>query len=194
MTSGPELHSPKQPAEPQTPVQGTRRASSVDAPSTHHEDGRLGLNTFRRAFSRVSQRASGQAPEEAWGLLRSSSRFLFRSLRRALNDGPTADQSQATAVPGAAHGPDMPSRVMDGVSQRSSTGMGPEELEPKAGEGFTNNTTHGREPRPESGAAEPRLPNRLSSLAPPHPAPCTTAFYNKESVYWSEEKSEAQRG
>ncbi|XP_070105290.1 exocyst complex component 3-like protein 4 isoform X1 [Equus caballus] len=133
VTSGPELHSPKQPAEPQTPVQGTRRASSVDAPSTHHEDGRLGLNTFRRAFSRVSQRASGQAPEEAWGLLRSSSRFLFRSLRRALNDGPTADQSQATAVPGAAHGPDMPSRVMDGVSQRSSTGMGPEELEPKAG-------------------------------------------------------------
>ncbi|XP_070370459.1 exocyst complex component 3-like protein 4 isoform X3 [Equus asinus] len=133
VTSGPELHSPKQPAEPQTPVQGTRRASSVDAPSTHHEDGRLGLNTFRRAFSRVSQGASGQAPEEDWGLLRSSSRFLFRSLRRALNDGPTADQSQATAVPGAAHGLDMPSRVMDSVSQRSSTGMGPEELEPKAG-------------------------------------------------------------
>ncbi|XP_046503011.1 exocyst complex component 3-like protein 4 isoform X2 [Equus quagga] len=133
VTSGPELHSPKQPAEPQTPVQGTRRASSVDAPSTHHEDGRLGLNTFRRAFSRVSQGASGQAPEEDWGLLRSSSRFLFRSLRRALNDGPTTDQSQATAVPGAAHGLDMPSRVMDGVSQRSSTGMGPEELEPKAG-------------------------------------------------------------
>lgn len=131
VASGPELHSPKEPVEPQTPARGTRRASSVDVPSAHREDAWLG--TFRRVFSRTSQRASGRASEEDPGLLWRSSRFLFRSLRRALDDSPAADPCQATAVPGAGHGPEVPSRVTDGVAQQLSPGVGPEELEPEAG-------------------------------------------------------------
>uniref|UniRef100_A0A671DZX1 Exocyst complex component 3-like protein 4 n=1 Tax=Rhinolophus ferrumequinum TaxID=59479 RepID=A0A671DZX1_RHIFE len=123
VTSGPELHSPKEPVEPQTPERGTRRASSGDAWP--------GLGTFRRAFSRTSQRASGRTSEEELGLLRRSSRFLLRSLRRAPDDSPAADPCQDTAAPG--HSPEVPSRVMDGVSQQRPTGMGPEELETEAG-------------------------------------------------------------
>ncbi|ELK01234.1 exocyst complex component 3-like protein 4 [Pteropus alecto] len=120
VTSGPELHSPKEPAEPKTPVTG--RAGSVDAPGSG--DARLGLGTLRRAFTRASQRASGPGSEEDPGLLRRSSRFLFQSLRRrALNDSPAADQCQATAVP----------RVTDGVGRQLSTGAGPEEPETEAG-------------------------------------------------------------
>ncbi|XP_022361182.1 exocyst complex component 3-like protein 4 isoform X2 [Enhydra lutris kenyoni] len=135
--SGPELHSPEEPAKKlQTPpVRGTWRASGEGAPGTRHEDTWPGLGTFRRAFSRSSQRASGQAPEENLGLFQRSSRFLSRSLRRAREDGSTADQSQATAVPGVTHDPQVPSRVMDGGRRQSSTGVGREELEPEAAQG-----------------------------------------------------------
>ncbi|XP_006216951.1 exocyst complex component 3-like protein 4 [Vicugna pacos] len=133
VTSGPELHSPKEPTETQIPARGARRANSGDAPSTHREGSRPGLGTLRRAFSRASQRASGRAPEEDPGLLRRSSRFLLRTLQRAPGRGPAADQSRATMVAsGATHSQEVPSRAMDGASQQSSTGVGPEELEGKS--------------------------------------------------------------
>uniref|UniRef100_A0A8C7B3M4 Exocyst complex component 3 like 4 n=1 Tax=Neovison vison TaxID=452646 RepID=A0A8C7B3M4_NEOVI len=137
VTSGPELHSPKEPAKKlQTPpVRGPWRASGEGAPGTRCEDTWSGLGTFRRAFSRSSQRASGQAPKEDLGLFQRSSRFLSRSLRRAREDGSKADQSQATAVPGVTHNPQVPSRVMDGGGRRSSAGVGREELEPEAAQG-----------------------------------------------------------
>ncbi|XP_057399570.1 exocyst complex component 3-like protein 4 [Balaenoptera acutorostrata] len=129
VASGPELHSPREPVAPQIPAQGTRRASSEDASSAHREGLRPGLGTFRRAFSKASQRASGCAPQEDPGLLRRSSRFFFRSLRHALDDGPAADQTQATTGPGVAHSREVPSKAMDGVCRQSSTGAGPAELE-----------------------------------------------------------------
>ncbi|XP_027958240.1 exocyst complex component 3-like protein 4 [Eumetopias jubatus] len=134
VTSGPELHSPEGAAKKlQTPpVRGTWRTSSEGTPSTHREDTRPGLGTLRWAFSRTSQRASGQALEEDLGLFQRSSRFLFRSLRRAQDNGSPARQPQATAVPGVTHGPEVPSRVMDGGRRQSSAGVGPEELEPEA--------------------------------------------------------------
>uniref|UniRef100_A0A8C0D262 Exocyst complex component 3-like protein 4 n=1 Tax=Balaenoptera musculus TaxID=9771 RepID=A0A8C0D262_BALMU len=121
VASGPELHSPREPLAPQIPAQGTRRASSEDASSAHREGLRPGLGTFRRAFSKASQRALGCAPQEDPGLLRRSSRFFFRSLRHALDDGPAADQTQATT--------EAPSKATDGVRRQSSTGAGPAELE-----------------------------------------------------------------
>ncbi|XP_045679621.1 exocyst complex component 3-like protein 4 [Phyllostomus hastatus] len=137
LSPGPEPHGPKEPVEPQTPVKGTRRASSGEAPSTHREDSIPGLGTIRRAFSRVGQRASsralGQASEVDPGLLRRSSRFLFRSLRRPLDGSPAADHCQGAAVPGAGHGPEAPSAVTDGVSRQLSPKAVPEELEPEAG-------------------------------------------------------------
>ncbi|XP_029095047.1 exocyst complex component 3-like protein 4 isoform X1 [Monodon monoceros] len=132
VASGPELHSPREPAVPQIPAQGTRKASSEDASSAHREGLRPGLGTLRRAFSKASQRASGCAPQEDPGLLRRSSRLLFRSLRRARDEGPAADQTQATTGPGVAHGREASSRAMDGVSPQSSTGAGPAELEDKS--------------------------------------------------------------
>ncbi|XP_053522101.1 exocyst complex component 3-like protein 4 isoform X2 [Artibeus jamaicensis] len=134
LTSRPELQGSKEPGEPQTPVKGTRRASSKEAPSAHHEDARPSLGTLRRALSRVGQRASGRASEEDPGLLRRSSRFLFRSLRRPQNGSPAADHCQGTAVTGAGHGSEMPCGVVDGVSQQLSPKAGPEELEPEAGQ------------------------------------------------------------
>ncbi|XP_036696832.1 exocyst complex component 3-like protein 4 [Balaenoptera musculus] len=129
VASGPELHSPREPLAPQIPAQGTRRASSEDASSAHREGLRPGLGTFRRAFSKASQRALGCAPQEDPGLLRRSSRFFFRSLRHALDDGPAADQTQATTGPGVAHSQEAPSKATDGVRRQSSTGAGPAELE-----------------------------------------------------------------
>ncbi|XP_038401728.1 exocyst complex component 3-like protein 4 [Canis lupus baileyi] len=129
-TSGLELQSPEEPAKLQTPARGTRKASSGDAPGSHpSEDARPGLGSLRRVFSRTSQQASGQGPEEDRGLFQRSSRFLFRSLRRSRDDGATTDQSQAAAVPGVARGPEVPSRIVDGGSRRSSTGVGSEKLE-----------------------------------------------------------------
>ncbi|XP_062944391.1 exocyst complex component 3-like protein 4 [Cynocephalus volans] len=123
--SGPELRSPKEPEEPQTPAQGTQRKSSRVEPSAHREEAtKPGLGTLRRAFCRASQRASTSRLDP--GLLRQSSRSLFRSFRRALEEGPAASQSHVTA------GPEMSSRVMDGVSGQASTGLRPEKLEPEA--------------------------------------------------------------
>uniref|UniRef100_A0A8C9BX76 Exocyst complex component 3-like protein 4 n=1 Tax=Phocoena sinus TaxID=42100 RepID=A0A8C9BX76_PHOSS len=121
VASGPELHSPREPVVPQIPAQGTRKANSEDASSAHREGLRPGLGTLLRAFSKASQRASGCTPQEDPGLLRRSSRLLFRSLRRARDEGPAADQTQATT--------EASSRAMDGVSPQSSTGAGPAELE-----------------------------------------------------------------
>ncbi|XP_004376759.1 exocyst complex component 3-like protein 4 [Trichechus manatus latirostris] len=126
VTPGPELQSLKEPAEQQTPARGARRVSSGDAPSTQYEDAAWpGLGTLRRAFTRVSQRARVL---ENPNLLGHSSRSLFRSFRRTLEEGVAGDGPQTPAVPGAAHSPEVPSRGMDGVSQRASTWVGPEEL------------------------------------------------------------------
>ncbi|XP_059859860.1 exocyst complex component 3-like protein 4 isoform X2 [Delphinus delphis] len=132
VASGPELHNAREPVVPQIPAQGTRKASSEDASSAHREGLRPGLGTLRRAFSKASQWASGCAPQEDPGLLRRSSRLLFRSLRRARDEGPAADQTQAATGPGVAHGREAPSRAIDGVSPQSSTGAGPAELEDKS--------------------------------------------------------------
>uniref|UniRef100_A0A8C5K8W9 Exocyst complex component 3-like protein 4 n=1 Tax=Jaculus jaculus TaxID=51337 RepID=A0A8C5K8W9_JACJA len=126
VTSGPELRSPKEPEEPRTAIQRSCRSSSVEERNTHHKDpSRLGLGTLRRAFSRTSQRVSIQTSKEEPGLLRRSSRSLFRSLRRALDEGPTADQPQVTAVP------PEPSKAAAGVSRQASTGAEPEDPEPQ---------------------------------------------------------------
>lgn len=127
--SGPEPHRPQEPVEPHTPAQGARRASSEDAPRDRPEGSRPGWGTLRRAFSRVSQRASGQAPRGDAGLLRLSGRFLFRSLRRTSDNGPAGDQTGATSEPGPAGGRKGSSKAKEGVGRRSSTGTGPEEAE-----------------------------------------------------------------
>lgn len=161
-----ELHSPKEPGEPPPPAQGTRRASSGEAPSAQREALVPGLGTFRRAFSRVSQRAAGRASEEDPGLLRRSSRFLLRSLRRYQDDRPAVGQGQAPAVPGPGHGPEEPSRATDGVSRQASPREEPQELEPEAGEGCTHSTKPGRKLRPEG-----RQRSRGLAGSPQHPAP-----------------------
>ncbi|OWK02921.1 hypothetical protein Celaphus_00007781 [Cervus elaphus hippelaphus] len=127
--SGPEPHRPQEPVEPHTPAQGAHRASSEDAPRDRPEGSRPGRGTLRRAFSRVSQRASGQAPRGDAGLLRLSGRFLFRSLRRTSDNGPAGDQTGATSEPGPAGGRKGSSKAKEGVGRRSSTGTGPEEAE-----------------------------------------------------------------
>lgn len=199
VTSGPEPHSPEEPAKLQTPpVRGTWRASSEGAASTHREDTRPGLGTLRRAFSRTSQRPSGQVPEEDLGLFQRGSHFLFRSLRRAKDNGSTADQSHATEVPGVTHGPEVPSRVMDGRSRQSSAGVGRKELEPEAGESFTNSTEHGgKEARGE------QLGGGFLTGCPPQPPrhrPARLCFtfsqhFNQGSVHWAAQTGEsAKRG
>nr|XP_037840515.1 exocyst complex component 3-like protein 4 isoform X6 [Chlorocebus sabaeus] len=124
-TPGLELQSPKEAEESQTPAQGSRRTSSRKEPNAHCKDGtRLGLGTLRQAFSRASQRALTQVSKEDTGLFRQSSCSLFRSFRQALDEGPAAGHFQAT--------PEVPSRVMNGVSQQASTGAASEELKPEA--------------------------------------------------------------
>lgn len=150
LAASPELRSPKEPGEP-----GTRRASSGEAPSAQRK-------AFR-AFSRVSQRAGGRAPEEDPGLLRRSSRFLFRSLRRSQDHGPAVDQGQASAVPGPGHGPEEPSVATDGVRRQAAPREEPEELEPEAGEGCTHST-------------QPRGRPAGSPQPPPRPLARTVAF------------------
>ncbi|KAB0369245.1 hypothetical protein FD755_019250 [Muntiacus reevesi] len=127
--SGPEPHRPQEPVEPHTPAQGARRASSEDAPCARPEGSRPGRGTLRRAFSRVSQRALGQAPRGDAGLLRLSGRFLFRSLRRTSDNGPAGDQTGATSEPGPAGGRKGSSKAKEGAGRQSSTGTGPEEAE-----------------------------------------------------------------
>ncbi|XP_047718728.1 exocyst complex component 3-like protein 4 isoform X1 [Prionailurus viverrinus] len=121
VTSWPEPHSPEESDKLQTPEQDTQQASSGDVPSTHREDTRPSLGTLRRAFSRASRRALGQAPGEDTGLLRRSSHFL-RSLRR-----PRPRDGGPAAAPGGDRGPEGPSGVTDGGSRPSTTGVGPEE-------------------------------------------------------------------
>ncbi|XP_065374602.1 exocyst complex component 3-like protein 4 isoform X1 [Macaca fascicularis] len=124
-TPGLELQSPKEAEESQTPAQGSRRTSSRKEPNAHCKDGtRLGLGTLRQAFSRASQRALTQVSKEDTGLFRRSSCSLFRSFRQALDEGPAAGHFQAT--------PEVPSGVMNGVSQQASTGAASEELKPEA--------------------------------------------------------------
>ncbi|XP_065761944.1 exocyst complex component 3-like protein 4 isoform X4 [Muntiacus reevesi] len=127
--SGPEPHRPQEPVELHTPAQGARRASSEDAPCARPEGSRPGRGTLRRAFSRVSQRALGQAPRGDAGLLRLSGRFLFRSLRRTSDNGPAGDQTGATSEPGPAGGRKGSSKAKEGAGRQSSTGTGPEEAE-----------------------------------------------------------------
>lgn len=172
-----ELHSPKEPGEPPIPVPGTRRASSGEGPSAQREALMPGLGTFQRAFSRVSQRATGRASEEDPGLLRRSSRFLFRSLRRSKDHRPAVDQCQATAVPGAGHGPEEPSRAIDGVGQQASPREEPEELESEAGEGGTNSTKVGGGRGGGQARGRTAEPGSCQALpSPPSPCPRTVAF------------------
>ncbi|KAM4853224.1 exocyst complex component 3-like protein 4 [Thomomys bottae] len=122
VTPEPELQSP---GEPQTTTQGTQRTSSGNVPDVPHEGTwKLGLGTWKRAFSRVSQRS--RAPNEDSGLPSHSSWSLFRSFRRSLEEGPAASQSQVAAMP------EEPSRVTDGASQQASSGSWLEALEPQA--------------------------------------------------------------
>lgn len=110
----------------QTPAGGTGQMSSGEEPDAHHENTkRPGLDTLKRAFSWASQRAS-QASKEDPGRLRRSSRSLFQSFRRTLDEGLAAGQSQGAAVP------EETCMVTDGVSQQASTWVRPEDLAPKA--------------------------------------------------------------
>uniref|UniRef100_A0A8C0XMP5 Uncharacterized protein n=1 Tax=Castor canadensis TaxID=51338 RepID=A0A8C0XMP5_CASCN len=121
MTPGPELQSPKEPEDPQTPAQGTRRTNSGEEPNTHHEDtSKAGLGTLKRAFSWASWRASTSKEDQGPHKRRSLS--LLPSFRRALDGGLAAGQSQVAAVP------EEPFKVKDGVSRQASTGAGPEKL------------------------------------------------------------------
>ncbi|XP_037357919.1 exocyst complex component 3-like protein 4 [Talpa occidentalis] len=129
-SSGPEPHSPEKPKGPQTPGQ-SRKSNSKDVPSTPREDSKPGFGTLRRAFSRVSPQALAQSPEDSVGLLRRSSRFLMRSIRRPLTSKPTADQTQVASAPGAAPGPGVPAKVGGGVSRQSSLGARPEDAGPE---------------------------------------------------------------
>ncbi|XP_052594181.1 exocyst complex component 3-like protein 4 isoform X2 [Peromyscus californicus insignis] len=123
VTPGPELQSPKQPGK----SQGTRKSNSMKEPSMHHGDTvKPSLSTLKRTFFRNSLGASTHKPKEDPGLFRRSSRFLFRSLRRALDEGLTSGHPQVTAVT------EKPSKVTDGVSRQASTGTHPEDLEPQA--------------------------------------------------------------
>lgn len=95
--------------------------------STHPGDGmKPSLGSLKRTLFRTSLRASTHKPKEDEGLLRRSSRFLFRSLRRALDEGLTAGHPQGTAVP------EKPSRVTDGVSKQAATGVEAEVLDRQA--------------------------------------------------------------
>ena len=122
----------------------------------------MGLGSLRQAFSRASQRALTQVSKEDTGLFRRSSCSLFRSFRQALDEGPATGHSQAT--------PEVPSGVMNGVSQQASTGAASEELKPEAGKGLRNNTKHERKwARGQGSSAEASGKAVLPSS--PNPAP-----------------------
>ncbi|XP_035301242.1 exocyst complex component 3-like protein 4 [Cricetulus griseus] len=126
VTPGPERQSPKELGKSQTLPQATRKSNSMKEPRAHHGDTlKPGLSTLKRTFFRTSLPPLTLKPKEDPGLIRRSSRFLLRSLRRALDEGLAAGHPQVTAVP------EKPSRVPDSVSRQASTGMGPEDLEPQ---------------------------------------------------------------
>lgn len=128
VTPGPERQSPKELGKSQTLPQATRKSNSMKEPRAHHGDTlKPGLSTLKRTFFRTSLPPLTLKPKEDPGLIRRSSRFLLRSLRRALDEGLAAGHPQVTAVP------EKPSRVPDSVSRQASTGMGPEDLEPQTG-------------------------------------------------------------
>lgn len=129
VTPGPELQRPKEPRKSQTLPQSTRKSNSMKEPSMYHGDTtKPSLGTLKRTFFRTSMPPpSTHKSKEDPGLLRRSSRFLFRSLRRALDEGLTAVHPQVSALP------EKPSNVADGISRQASAGMGPENLEPQAG-------------------------------------------------------------
>lgn len=154
--------------EPPTAAQSTQRASDGDEPGPRWEGLRSGLGTFRRAFHWSSQRASGQTPKDDPGLLRRGSHFLLRSLRRTLDSSAAADQPQAPDVPGVAQGLEAPSAVIGGANQKTCTGVGPEELEPGAGEGFTNSTKFGRK-QARGWSSRAGASDRVSSPRPAKP-------------------------
>lgn len=107
--------------------------------SMHHEDSvKPSLGILKRTLFRTSLRASTHKPKEDSGLFRRGSRFLFRSLRRALDEGLTAGHPQGPVVP------EKPSRVTDGGSRQAATRMEAEDLEPQAGKGSHNTERENR--------------------------------------------------
>lgn len=129
VTPGPELQSPKEPRKSQTLPRDSQKSNSMKESRVSHGDTlRPSLSTLKRTLFRASlpPPSATHKPKEDPGLIRRSSRFLLRSLRRALDEGLAAGHPQVTAVP------EKPSRDPDGVSRQASTGMGPEDLEPQA--------------------------------------------------------------
>ncbi|XP_031211656.1 exocyst complex component 3-like protein 4 isoform X3 [Mastomys coucha] len=124
---GPELKSPREPRKSQTLPTNTWKSNSMKEQSMHHEDSvKPSLGMLKRTLFRTSLRTSTHKPKEDPGLFRRGSRFLFRSLRRALDEGLTAGHPQGPVVP------EKPSRVTDGSSRQAATGMEAEDLEPQA--------------------------------------------------------------
>ncbi|XP_021057962.1 exocyst complex component 3-like protein 4 [Mus pahari] len=124
---GPELKSPREPRKSQTLPVNTWKSNSMKEQSVHHGGSvRPSLGMLKQTLFRTSLRASTHKPKEDQGLFRRSSRFLLRSLRRAIDEGLTAGHPQGPAVP------EKPSRVTDGVSRQGATGMEAEDLEPQA--------------------------------------------------------------
>ncbi|GAB1297807.1 Exocyst complex component 3-like protein 4 [Apodemus speciosus] len=127
---GPELKSPREPGRSQSLPVSTWKSNSLKEQSAHRGDSRDGvkpsLGVLKRTLFRTSLRASAGKPKEDSGLLRRSSRFLFWSLRRALDEGLTAGQTQGTG------GPERPSGVPDGVSGQAAAGTETGDPEPQA--------------------------------------------------------------
>lgn len=136
---GPELKSPREPRKSQTLPAIPWKSNSMKEQSTNHGNNmKPSLGTLKRTLFRTSLQASTHKSKEDPGLLRRSSRFLFRSFRRALDEGRTAGHPQGAAVS------EKPSRVTDGVSRQAATGMEAEDPEPQAGKHSHN---HSRENR-----------------------------------------------
>ena len=116
--------------------------------SVHHGDSRdgmkPGLGVLKRTLFRTSLRASADKPKEDPGLFRRSSRLLFKSLRRAIDEGLTVGHTQGTA------GPERPSGVPDGVSRQAATGMESGDLGPQAGKAPHNTMREDRRQRGQS--------------------------------------------
>ncbi|XP_048218362.1 exocyst complex component 3-like protein 4 isoform X2 [Perognathus longimembris pacificus] len=107
-----------QPVSP-GPEPQTGRTSTGDAPDTPRGGSwKLGLGTWKRAFSRAGQRA--RAASEDSGLRRPGSRSLFRSFRRPVDEGPAASPTQGAAVP------------EEGARGQTPTGSGLETPQPQA--------------------------------------------------------------
>ncbi|XP_052040942.1 exocyst complex component 3-like protein 4 isoform X2 [Apodemus sylvaticus] len=127
---GPELKSPREPRKSQSLPAGAWKSNSMKEQSVHHGDSRDGmrpsLGVLKRTLFRTSLRASADKPKEDPGLFRRSSRLLFKSLRRAIDEGLTVGHTQGTA------GPERPSGVPDGVSRQAATGMESGDLGPQA--------------------------------------------------------------